>query len=45
MYHNVVIGTPLVEPWELLASDVEDWEANEKAQTLFTETRNLRMAQ
>lgn len=41
MYHNVVIGTPLVEPWELLASDVEDWEANEKTSTLFTETRNL----
>lgn len=38
---NVVIGTPLVEPWMLLADDATDWEVNEKQQTLFTEQRYL----
>lgn len=41
MYQNVVIGFPLVEPWELLAYDKDDWEQNEEANTLFTETRYL----
>lgn len=41
MFQNVVIGTPLVEPCEILASNKEDWEKNEKPVTLFTETRFL----
>lgn len=40
-YTNVVIGTPQIEPWQLLAFDEKDWEENEKKQTLFTETRFL----
>ena len=43
MYQNVVIGTPLVHPSELLAYDATDWEKNEKEQTLFTNTRYLPM--
>lgn len=38
---NIVVGTPLVEPWMLLADDKADWEVNEKQQTLFTEQRYL----
>ena len=38
---NVVVGTPLVDPWMLLADDATDWEVNEKQQTLFTEQRYL----
>lgn len=38
---NVVVGTPLVDPWMLLAYDAADWEANEKHQTLFTDQRYL----
>lgn len=41
IYANVVIGTPQIEPWQLLAFDKKDWEENEKKQTLFTETRFL----
>lgn len=41
MFQNVVIGTPLVSPNELLATDERDWEENEKKVTLFTETRFL----
>lgn len=41
MIQNVVICKPLVEPWELLAYDEQDWGENEKAQTLFTDTRWL----
>lgn len=41
MYHNVVIGKPLVDPKTLLSSDDKDWEENEKDKTLFTETRYL----
>lgn len=41
MFQNVVVGTPLVEPWELLAFNQKDWEENEKPITLFTETRYL----
>lgn len=41
IYANVVIGTPQIEPWQLLAFDEKDWEENEKKQTLFTETRFL----
>lgn len=38
---NIVVGTPLVHPEELLAFDHEDWVQNEQAQTLFTKERFL----
>lgn len=41
MFHNVVIGNPIVEPKTLLALDDIDWETNEKEKTLFTNTRFL----
>ena len=41
MFQNVVVGRPIVEPLELLAFNEKDWEENEKASTLFTETRFL----
>jgi hypothetical protein len=41
MFHNVVIGKPLVEPYTLLANDLTDWEETEKKNTLFTNTRYL----
>lgn len=41
MFHNVVIGEPLVAAWSLLAEDETDWEDNEKKKTLFTNTRFL----
>ena len=41
MFLNVVIGTPLVSPEELLAFNLDDWNNNEKQHTLFTETRYL----
>ena len=41
MFHNVVIGKPIVDPKLLLATSENDWEKNEKPYTLFTETRFL----
>lgn len=41
MIQNIVIGDPLVDTWQLLASDMKDWENNESGQTLFTRERNL----
>jgi hypothetical protein len=41
MFHNVVIGKPLVEPCTLLANDLTDWEETEKKNTLFTDNRYL----
>lgn len=41
MIQNIVIGTPLVDPSLLIAFNKDDWENNEKSQTLFTEERNL----
>ena len=41
MFHNVVIGNPIVSASSLLAIDERDWEENEKEITLFTETRFL----
>lgn len=41
MFHNIVIGKPLVEPWQLIAFDKEDWEKTEEKDTLFTEERFL----
>lgn len=41
MFLNVVVGSPLMAPEQLLAADSNDWLENEKPQTLFTETRYL----
>jgi len=41
MFHNVVIGEPMVRASCLLAIDEDDWENNEKQNTLFTKTRFL----
>ena len=41
MFHNVVIGKPILEPEIFIAYDKNDWEENEKKVTLFTETRFL----
>ena len=41
MFHNVVIGTPLVEPWELFSTSKEDFEKFELKDTLFTDERFL----
>ena len=41
MFHNVVIGNPLVDASELLSNSPADWEDNEKQNTLFTNTRFL----
>lgn len=41
MFQNVVIGKPIVDVESLLAFDKDDWEENEKKNTLFTETRFL----
>lgn len=41
MFHNVVVGKPLIEPWHLLAKDENDWDTNEKNITLFTEEKFL----
>ena len=43
MIHNVVIGKPIVNVSSLLAIDEQDWEENEKKNTLFTTTRWLPM--
>ena len=41
MFHNVVIGKPLVEPWKLISTSQEDFEKNDRSDTLFTEERFL----
>ena len=41
MFKNVVVGTPIVDVEELIAKDKDDWESNEKAETLFTNNRFL----
>ena len=41
MFTNIVIGKPIVPAETLLASDLNDWETNEKKNTLFTDTRFL----
>ena len=43
MFRNVVIGKPIVDVESLLATDKNDWETNEKKDTLFTDTRFLPM--
>lgn len=41
MFQNVVIGEPICEPWQMFANTPEDWEDNEKQNTLFTNERFL----
>ena len=41
MFHNIVIGKPLVEPWTLLSDNKEEWEKFDKRDTLFTSERFL----
>lgn len=41
MFQNVVVGKPIVNVDSLFATDLNDWEDNEKKNTLFTETRFL----
>jgi hypothetical protein len=41
MIQNIVIGTPLVGLEHLLAINIEDWELNERKNTMFTEQRSL----
>lgn len=41
MFQNVVIGKPIIDPQLLLSCGEEDWEKNEKPNTLFTDTRFL----
>lgn len=41
MFQNVVIGKPIYDAELLIAYDNDDWEENEKKNTLFTETRFL----
>ena len=38
---NIIIGKPIVEDWELLAFDKEDWEKKEKFETIWIEERFL----
>ena len=41
MFHNIVIGKPLVEPWKLISSSKEEFENFDKRDTLFTNERFL----
>ena len=41
MFHNVVIGKPLVEPWKLISTSQEDFEKNDRSDTLFTKEHFL----
>lgn len=40
-YFNIVVGTPLVNPAELLAVDETDWQENELPYTFITSERRL----
>ena len=41
MFHNIVIGKPLVEPWELISTSKKEFEQFDRRDTLFTEERFL----
>lgn len=41
MFLNVVIGKPLIEPWQLISTSEEEFEQFDKRDTLFTEERFL----
>ena len=41
MFHNIVIGKPLVDAWTLISSSQEEFEKFDERDTLFTEERFL----
>ena len=41
MFHNIVIGKPLVDAWTLISSTEEEFEKFDKKDTLFTNERFL----
>lgn len=41
MFHNIVIGKPLVDPWTLISNSEEEFENFDKKDTLFTDKRSL----
>lgn len=41
MFHNIVVGKPLVSAWKLMSETEEDFETFDKRDTLFTEERFL----
>ena len=41
MFQNVVIGKPLIEPWQLISITKEEFETFDRRNTLFTEERFL----
>lgn len=40
-FENIIIGTPIVPVWELVALSEQDYEEKEKPITYFTETRTI----
>ena len=40
-FQNIVVGKPVCDPALLISNTREEWETDDKAQTLFTETRWL----
>ena len=38
---NIVVGKPIVEPADIFAKNMEDWEQVEKEKTIWTEERSL----
>lgn len=41
MFQNIIIGTPLIEPWKLISENEKEWEQFDRKTTLFTEERFL----
>ena len=41
IFQNIVIRTPLIEPWKLISIDEKEWNEFDKQYTLFTEERFL----
>ena len=41
MLHNIVIGKPLIEPWQLISTNEDEFEKFDKKDTLFTKERFL----
>lgn len=41
MFHNIIIGSPLIEPWKLISETEEDFNQFDKRDTLLTNERFL----
>lgn len=41
MFHNVVVGKPIIDPWRLISSTKEEFENFDSKDTLFTNERFL----